>query len=278
MRNSFSFHPKRSILASFLADFWYAPQDVLLRSVEANILQTVKMVHPILDIGVGDGGIAPLLYPRKLVIDQGFDVDESGLERAKATGKYKKVTHDDAQKMSFKSGSFATIICNSTCEHITQDRKAIAEMGRVLKKGGVLHLTVPSSYLPGMIKEYERWNGNVHPERELDVFNTRVQHKHYHSLGEWTNILAKAKLKVVYYKYYFPEETTRVWYGLMKWSITKALGREMWSWVGQSRFTPLIPRSLVKWYLENIKLRRAYEISFTTPNDEGGMLYIMAQK
>lgn len=275
---SFTFTPKKKILTSFLNLFWFAPQDVLLRSVEANILQTIEMRHPILDVGIGDGGMAPLLYPKSLIIDHGFDVDLFGLERAKKTKKYKKVTQDNAEKMSMKSGSFSTVICNSTCEHITKDAAAIKEMGRVLKKDGVLYLTVPSIFLPKMILEIERFEGNNNQQKALDRFNTRVAHKHYHSLEQWKKIVEKAHLNIVYSRYYFSQETTQTWYGLMKWSITNLLGRELWSWIGQSRFTSLIPSEAVIWFLEHIKLRSAYAHAFDVSDDQGGMLFIMAKK
>src|SRR5258708_20971279 len=187
---SISFKPDNKVLASFLRIFWFAPQDVLLRSTEAVILRTVSMVHPILEVGVGDGGIAALMYKKNLVIDHGFDINKDGLAAAKATEKYKKVTHDNAENMQLKSNTFATVICNSTCEHITKDGKAIKEMGRVLKKNGILHLTVPSVYLPQMILEFEHFNGSQNPQKEIDRFNKRVVHLHYHSLSVWTQMLA----------------------------------------------------------------------------------------
>lgn len=272
------FIPKPSILNKFLSQFWFAPQDVLLRSTEAVILQTVSLPHPILDVGIGDASIADIFYPRSLVIDHGVDLDSDGINRAKSSKKYKKVSVANAEKLPFKSASFATVICNSTCEHITHDTKAISEMGRVLKKGGTLHLTVPSIYLPKMILEQERFEGNENPENALDKFNQRVAHKHYRSLESWKKILSQAKLNLVLSKYYFPEKTTQVWYSLMRFSISKFLGREMWSWIGHSRLTEFIPKQLTIWFLLNLKLRRAYDEAFLTSEDMGGMLYIQARK
>ena len=45
--------------------------------------------------------------------------------------------------MSFKNDTFDLIICNHVLEHITDDRTAMSEIYRVLKKGGLGILQVP---------------------------------------------------------------------------------------------------------------------------------------
>ncbi len=273
-----TFRPKPTLLHNFLEQFWFAPQDVLLRSVEASIMSALTFRHPILDIGIGDASIADLFYPKKLLIEMGVDIDAQGIERAKTSKKYKKIQVANAEKLPFKNSSFATVICNSTCEHITKDAKAISEMGRVLKKGGTLYLTVPSAYLPELIHELERFEGNDKPKQAVRRFNQRVAHKHYRSLDDWKKVMAKAKLEVIVHKYYFPKMTTWTWYRLMRFSITKFAGREMWSWIGHSRFTNFIPSSFVKLLLEKLVLRRAFILAFDTHDDVGGMLYLESRK
>lgn len=51
--------------------------------------------------------------------------------------------HGDVQKIPFKNGSFDTVLCTEVLEHVPQPDKAMAEMARVLKKGGHLILTAP---------------------------------------------------------------------------------------------------------------------------------------
>lgn len=272
------FTPQKKLLIVFLKKFWFAPQDVLLRSVEASIFQRVNLKRPILDIGIGDASIAEMFYPKKLIIDVGCDVDAIGIERARGNKKYKKIQVQNAERMSFPNSKFGSVICNSTAEHITHDKQAIKEMGRVLKKGGHLYLTVPSAYLPEMILELERFEGNTHPKRALTRFNDRVMHKHYRTLGDWRKILAAGKMEIITYKYYFPVSTTRTWYELMRWSTTKLLGREIWSWIGHSRFTQFVPKELVASYLKHFKLQPAFTQAFETSNEVGGMVFMLARK
>jgi len=49
----------------------------------------------------------------------------------------------DATAMGFRDGSFDAIVSQDTIEHIVQDRLFVAEVTRVLRKGGVLVLFTP---------------------------------------------------------------------------------------------------------------------------------------
>ena len=51
----------------------------------------------------------------------------------------------DAGRLSFADGAFDRIIAAEVLEHIVDDRTALAELARVLRPGGVLAVTVPSS-------------------------------------------------------------------------------------------------------------------------------------
>lgn len=49
-------------------------------------------------------------------------------------GIYKKIVAGNATDLPFKDQTFKTVISNSTFEHISADKKAVSEVGRVLKK------------------------------------------------------------------------------------------------------------------------------------------------
>lgn len=118
-----------------------APLSVAIwRAVEARYLSTVKLPHPILDIGCGFGEFALGALDTK--VDTGIDIATKDLEVAKHCGKYKKVVLGDARKMPFKDGAFSSIFSISTFEHITNPQKVIQEAYRVLKRGGILVATI----------------------------------------------------------------------------------------------------------------------------------------
>ncbi len=50
---------------------------------------------------------------------------------------------EDATRLSFADNSFETILSFQTLEHIREPNKAVAEMHRILKEGGICIATVP---------------------------------------------------------------------------------------------------------------------------------------
>ena len=268
--------PKQSYINYYVREYWFAPQDVLLRSIEANIISAIKFKHPILDIGIGDGGISRFLFSKKLKIDVGVDIDESGLEKARETGVYKKVLCADAQNLPFNNASFNAVVSNSTFEHIKDDLAAVEEVSRVLRKNGLFFMTVPNPFLEKTVLSIEG-NGKK-AKLALKKFNTRVQHFHYRSLMEWGRIFKKNNMDVLYYKYYFPEGTTRSWYILMRFSISKFRKRELWSYLAHSPLNRIIPKKLAIDTLRNIILKKPYVMGLPSKANIGSMLFLITQK
>lgn len=272
------FELKKEYLKHFLREYWFAPQDVLLRSVETSIIRACNFVHPILDIGIGDGGVSRFIFPPGIKIDVGIDIEEGGLQKAKKTGVYKKVLQADAMNLLFNDSSFNSVVSNSTFEHVADDKKAVKEVGRVLKKNGYFFLTVPSINLPRTILSIEGKNGKTNAKQALEKFNKRVVHRHYRLLSSWNKILKKNSLKIVFYKYYYPDQTTRPWYRLMKIYTFKIKNRELWSYLAHSKFRKLIPEKLVIYFLGKYVLDKPYSDGLTASDSSGSMLFIVSKK
>lgn len=51
--------------------------------------------------------------------------------------------HDDIQDLRFPDGSFNAVACWSVLEHVPEPHKAISEMRRVLRPGGVIWVQLP---------------------------------------------------------------------------------------------------------------------------------------
>lgn len=91
----------------------------------------------------------------------------------------------DITALFFENDTFDTVICSHVLEHIESDRLAIAELYRVLRKGGTLYVQVPlkgtTTYENPLIKSEEervihfgqkdhvRWYGTDIEERFTDV-------------------------------------------------------------------------------------------------------------
>lgn len=92
--------------------------------------------RPILDIGCGISPMASV-DPRTVLAD-------SSLAAMRVMyGDGYRATVVDIGNLGFGSNSFSTIVCSEVLEHIPDDRKALAELRRVLQPGGELIITVP---------------------------------------------------------------------------------------------------------------------------------------
>lgn len=127
--------------------------DVSFRRRILNILDFLDLNDDdiVLDCGCGEGFYVKLLselYNCKIV---GLDHDLELLEVAKRrVGNRDNVGFQfgDINHLPFDDETFDKIILSEVLEHISDDERALQEVYRVLKKGGVLALTVPNHDYP----------------------------------------------------------------------------------------------------------------------------------
>ena len=96
----------------------------------------------VLEVGVGTGRNLPF-YPDDVRLT-GIDLSEQMLvvarRRARELGRVVDLRQGDAQALPFPDASFDTVVCALSLCSIPDDRKAVAEMERVLRPGGRLLL------------------------------------------------------------------------------------------------------------------------------------------
>jgi ubiquinone/menaquinone biosynthesis C-methylase UbiE len=96
----------------------------------------------VLEVAIGTGRNLDF-YPAGVRVT-GIDLSPAMLalarQRARELGMEVDLREGDAQDLPFPDGSFATVVCTLSLCNIPDDRKAIAEMKRVLKPGGRLVL------------------------------------------------------------------------------------------------------------------------------------------
>jgi SAM-dependent methyltransferase len=122
-----------------------------------------------LEIGPGSGVYLPILADLfESVV--AADIEEGYLLALKPLlGSLPNVTlaRDDILASGFPSNSFDLILCSEVIEHISDSRRALAEMSRLLRPNGVLILSTPQRYsllevcgkvalLPGVIELVRR--------------------------------------------------------------------------------------------------------------------------
>ena len=106
----------------------------------------------VLEIGCGRGVALPVLArrlrPSRLV---GLDFDDGLLavarERVIASGIAAELVHADVRDMPLESASFDLVVDFGTCYHIARPAAALAEIARVLARGGLFVEETPLSQM-----------------------------------------------------------------------------------------------------------------------------------
>lgn len=101
----------------------------------------------LLDVGSGWGEY--VIEAHKMgAIAHGIEPDEDRLETSSAYYKDCTFKRGYAEYIPFEDNFFDIIICCYVLEHISNVKKSIQEMIRVLKPGGILYLAVPNYLYP----------------------------------------------------------------------------------------------------------------------------------
>lgn len=110
----------------------------------------LKKRDKIVDIGCGRGFYVNLLSQLNLDLEVfGLDLNEKYLEVAKSLkGKRFYLKKGSALNLPFKANSFDKAIASEILEHLGNDQKAISEIYRVLKPGGIALISVPNKNYP----------------------------------------------------------------------------------------------------------------------------------
>lgn len=92
-----------------------------------------------LDVGCGTGLILRHLPPGAI----GIDLNQRHLARAAKYAPNAKVQVGDAENIPFTDSVFSTVVCTETLEHLVLPQKALSEIHRVLKPGGIFIGSTP---------------------------------------------------------------------------------------------------------------------------------------
>jgi SAM-dependent methyltransferase len=245
---------------------------VLVRSVECQLLSEVPIERPLLDIGSGDGHFAATLF--KEPVDVGIDMDPVTMKEAQARGAYRNLILASANQLPFRDGSFRSVLCNSTFEHIPDVESALGEAGRVLEPGGLLLATSPSEYynrymLPVQIGRLLRMKEiKALGDRYLKWFNRRARHFHVDPPDVWMRRFNAAGLEVVHWRYLIPFSSHIVFELSHYFSVPSVLVKRLFGrwvlWPGKARFRPL--------------LRVVNSVARSGPSDHGAGLFFVCKR
>jgi len=124
-----------------VTDNWKGLESIIHKNRERVVKKLIKKFGrgQYLDVGCGTGLILRHLPQGSWAID----INPRNIARVKKYVPEAKITLGDAEALPYQDNQFDTVICTETLEHLVRSDKALSEIKRVLKVGGVLIGSVP---------------------------------------------------------------------------------------------------------------------------------------
>lgn len=207
------------LLTEFVARYPAQPATAWFRAIEIDELALAMAgVDGLgLDLGCGDGILTDILFARIGKTPDLVGIDPDPLETAAAEqyGFYRRIHTCGGAAIPEAEGTFDYVFSNSVLEHIPDLEPVIAEVGRVLKRGGRFFFTVPC---PGF---HENLAGSLSGRQRSDYLaelDRRLAHFHYLSELDWTQMCTRNGLTLESAEGYVTQGETRRWETLSRFT------------------------------------------------------------
>ena len=165
-----------------------------VRAIEAAAFFGQEGLKTILDLGCGTGRHTLLLLQAGFQV-YGCDASEKALKIARAALPEVPFQQCDMTSLPYENQFFDGILCYAVIQHgeIARVKKAIAETYRVLRHGGILFLTVPSTEHPEFLTGQE-----IEPNTKLniDAIDGSMPH-HYFTEPEMRDLFQRFDILVL---------------------------------------------------------------------------------
>lgn len=133
------------------------PRHELREQLLLDLLLSARPGRRVLDAGAGHGTMSARLARL------GFDVTSTDVSAAAVAVLRERVSGEvrqaDVVELPFEDESFDAAVLGEVLEHVEDDRRALAEVARVLRRGGILAASVPAH--PKLFGPSDRWAGHV---------------------------------------------------------------------------------------------------------------------
>lgn len=238
------------------------------RAIEAGEIAKIKYKRPLLDIGCGFGEFAGVFFESQ--VEVGIDIAPLDLILARRQGGYKKLFLADARKLPFPDESFATVLSVSVLEHIPKVEKTFQEIFRVLKPGGLLIFTVPTSDLYNCLfytQLFEKMKLPFLARFYLKLFNLVFKHVNIISKEEWEEMVREASFEVEISQKIISKKATAVFDFFLISALPSQIGRLT---VGKRFVWGL---RLKNWFFKNF-----FRQYLTLEDDTGSNIILVARK
>ena len=241
---------------------WRACEDYLYKKY------TTEIIHPILDLGCGDGIFADSITAG--MIHTGIDISNSAIKKTSKLNKYEHLYIANAENLPFEDNIYSTVVSNCVLEHIPNIEGVITEVWRVVKPGGKFIFTVPSKnyneFLMGTTV-LRNIGFNTLAEKYINFINKIGRQIHCWDISRWQELLQSKSFKIIRHEYFMPARAMHIYdlFGVFRPFVLLNLylfGKRT-----------ILPRNLHCRILE----KTFKEIVYANP-ESGGGLWILAQK
>jgi ubiquinone/menaquinone biosynthesis C-methylase UbiE len=133
--------------------------DVWTRRAMLDRLPPISTASTILDLGCSTGYLLEDLartHPEATLV--GVDLVAAGLRKAHEAVPAARLLRADACELPLADRTIDAIVSANLLEHVPEDRRALTEMARVLRREGIAVVVVPAS--PGTYDYYDRFLGH----------------------------------------------------------------------------------------------------------------------
>jgi ubiquinone/menaquinone biosynthesis C-methylase UbiE len=132
-------------------------------------------------------------------------------------GKGIKIIYGDVYRLPFDDEVFEAVLMFDVLEHLDKPKKALKEINRILKRGGVFHLSVPCE------KSLATWDGWLYKFFKLNLKGVTVGHINLFTPEEIEEVLRAQGFKIVdfYFSQHFLEQFLSLFYYLFVWLFRK---------------------------------------------------------
>ncbi len=121
--------------------WWLAGKYRVLGDVVARAFKPVRPNPRILDVGCGPGNLLDHLAAHGRTYGTDFSVDALRFCAGRGFG---RLFRADFHSLPVRTDGFDLVTCIDVLEHLEDDRRAIAELQRILRPGGTLVVSVPA--------------------------------------------------------------------------------------------------------------------------------------
>lgn len=223
----------------------------LWRSQEAKYISRINTRRPILDVGCGFGEFAGVFFDQS--VEMGVDVNKQDLIQAAGRARYSKLILSDARHLPFENNTFHTVLAVSTLEHIRSAHQVMTEIYRVLKKGGTLIFSVPTSEIKShfTVARFFRYLGlSFLEDAYVNGFHKAFKHETVLSNDEWLMMVKDAGFTLVSCEGTISKRQLR-WY---EFGLPFALPTQLFRTLLGKRlpFSPAIRISFLVWLFQSI--------------------------